>query len=250
MGFASRLTAFPCLLSFLTRIPGRCHDVRRAAYAFPLAPLVGLVEGLLLSLLASMMHCSPRITGALLLVAHLMLTGGIHMEGFADYSDAVGAGARGNRALELLKDPRRGGFAVIFTAVLVIAKYAGYASLAEKPLALLSPYVASTEAMYIASIILPSANAEGLGMLFKKLGAVGDGVMVNIVAFALSSLTVVWLLPQDSLIALSTGVLAGLLAAIDALKRIGRVSGDALGFVYEVSNTASILGVAAHGCAS
>ncbi|KSW12063.1 hypothetical protein CF15_04600 [Pyrodictium occultum] len=239
-GAARRLA---CLASFLTRLPLGCHDIEEAARGYPLVPLVGLVEGVLVyaAMLASRL---PGVAAALGLAAHVLVTGALHLDGFADYSDAAGAGARGDRALEVMKDPRRGGFALAYTATLLLAKYAGFMAAWRRWPVVLASYLAAAEAMYMVSLLLPAPGYEGLGSLFRRLGTGGGAATVNMAVYALAALALLLQDPLGASAALAGGVAAALVAARDARGRLGYASGDVLGFAYELAHTSALLAAA------
>ena len=86
------------------------------AYTLMFFPLVGLVTGALIYCLNM-----PVLTGyipvavriLLTLALPLMVTGGIHIDGFMDTEDAFASYADREKKLEILKDPHTGAFAVI-----------------------------------------------------------------------------------------------------------------------------------------
>src|SRR5437016_1160273 len=97
------LTAF----AFLTRLPVGGGPLRDADLGRSIAffPLVGLVLGLVLTGLAS------------------LLTGGLHLDGVADVFDALGGG-RGDRQrmLEIMRDSRIGAHGAAALFLLLLAK--------------------------------------------------------------------------------------------------------------------------------
>lgn len=89
----------------------------RMRYVMCFFPLVGLAQGaalgLWLYLALDVLHLSVAagaLTGAAL---PLLVTGGIHMDGFMDTMDAVHSYGDRSRKLEILRDPHLGAFAVI-----------------------------------------------------------------------------------------------------------------------------------------
>jgi len=230
-----------CLFAFLTRVPLPCHSIEDAARGYPLVPLVGVFEGLVVALAMSLTG-SPVLGAGLGLVAHLLVTGGLHLDGFADYSDAIGAGATGQRAVEIMKDPRRGGFAVSYTTVIVVARLAGLAALHGDWATVMASYVVAAESMYLVSALLPRPGHRGLGQLFYTLGVTRGGKVLNVILSSSLLLVLAYLSPARVAAAIAAGIVAALLAARDARARLGYASGDVLGFVYEVAGTASLLG--------
>jgi len=122
---------FRDLLSFLTTLPVGGRSLEGAADSFPEAPLVGLLVGLAaggLGGLAGLLWGSC-MAGAVYMAAYTLVTGGLHLDGYADVEDVLGSGLRGGEALRVLKDPRRGAHALAMVVVDGIASVAVAAGL-------------------------------------------------------------------------------------------------------------------------
>lgn len=117
---------------FLTRLPlpgpGPVSgpDLGRSVAFYP---LVGLIIGLLLwglsRLLTGLDMPSSDLAAALVLIAWVWVTGGLHLDGLADAADAwIGGLGDRNRTLEIMKDPRSGPFAVLALVLVLLCKWA------------------------------------------------------------------------------------------------------------------------------
>ena len=97
----------------MPRIEWREDSMRYMMCAFP---LVGLVVGLLLfgwCHVGMMLGMSTLVFSVGLTVIPLLLTGGIHLDGFCDVVDALSSHAEPERKRAILKDPHIGAFAAI-----------------------------------------------------------------------------------------------------------------------------------------
>ena len=86
------------------------------AYAFCFFPWVGLVVGgaeLLWWHVAAALGIEGLLFAAVAALLPLLITGGIHLDGFLDVADARGSHQSRERKLEILKDSHVGAFAVI-----------------------------------------------------------------------------------------------------------------------------------------
>ena len=79
-------------------------------------PLVGLVCGLSWWVI-SCLPVPPLVRGTLLCVMPVIITGGIHLDGYADVSDALASHADEPTRQRILRDPHSGAFAIIRLAV-------------------------------------------------------------------------------------------------------------------------------------
>lgn len=94
-------------------------------------PVVGLEMGMIWALLAwcvGFLKLPAFATGLILSAYPFAVTGGIHLDGFMDVTDAVRSCRSLERRREILKDAHVGSFAVIGVVLLVLAQFALFAS--------------------------------------------------------------------------------------------------------------------------
>ncbi|WP_083921341.1 adenosylcobinamide-GDP ribazoletransferase [Dasania marina] len=162
------ITAF----MFLTRIPMpelkdfQPQDSGRALAYFP---VVGLVIGLLMLLIAQLIAMSPLVLAALLLTFWVFITGGLHIDGLADSADGWLGGTRDKeRSLEIMKDPVCGSAAVMAVGCLLIIKFAALTSLLEQAqlsALLLAPIIGRCVPL-ILFLSTPYVRKDGLAQHF------------------------------------------------------------------------------------
>lgn len=167
---------FITCLEFLTRVrfskrtDWRDEDFSRSV---PYFPLVGLVIG---SLLAAVNYGlfyieTPlflRVT--LLLLAEIIITGGLMYDGFMDTADGVFSARSRERMLEIMKDSHVGSNAVLAIIILLLLKIAAYLELSSETLTwvLLTMSVATRTFMVVFIVNFPYARKEGIGHMFTK----------------------------------------------------------------------------------
>jgi adenosylcobinamide-GDP ribazoletransferase len=238
----------------MTGLPLGGGRLEGAAESVHLAPLVGLLEGLAV---AAVLYAAGEAAGglaaaALALVAHLAVTGGLHLDGFSDYSEAVLSRARGGEAERILSDPRRGSFAVAATSTLLAARLGLLAEALSAPLAVATAYTASAYAMVLYLALSPPGGS-GLGPLFKSRltpwRLASSTMLAAAAASALAALDSLALTGSPAAHAAAALAAAGVapLVALDSARRLGRASGDAAGFTFESALTASLAAAALAG---
>ncbi|MEB0041243.1 adenosylcobinamide-GDP ribazoletransferase, partial [Pseudomonas sp. MH10] len=96
-------------------------------------PLVGVLFGLLLMALNSLLAGTPlMLHAALLLTVWVLLSGGLHLDGLADSADAwLGGFGDRERTLSIMKDPRSGPIAVITLVLVLLLKFCALLALIE-----------------------------------------------------------------------------------------------------------------------
>lgn len=167
---------FITCLEFLTRVrfskrtDWRDEDFSRSV---PYFPLVGLVIGSLLATINySLFYIETplflRVT--LLLLAEIIITGGLMYDGFMDTADGVFSARSRERMLEIMKDSHVGSNAVLAIIILLLLKIAAYLELSGETLTwvLLTMSVATRTFMVVFIVNFPYARKEGIGHMFTK----------------------------------------------------------------------------------
>lgn len=172
------MQSFLCALTFLTRIPlprkktFKVENFRTSIYYFP---VVGLIIGIILggSWFLLIKIFPPLITGALLLSGNIILTGGLHLDGFMDTMDGICGGRKREEMLAIMRDSRVGALGVVGVFTLLILKFSLYAQISFNylPLLVLTP-VAGRQAVVWAQILYPYVRQQGLGSIFPVYGDV------------------------------------------------------------------------------
>ena len=155
-------------IAFLTRLPvpsrvwapGSSSPVQ-----LPWYPVVGLLIGAALSGLAWLLSREPPLlAAALVLVAWVGITGGLHLDGLADSADAW-VGGLGDRArtLQIMKDPRSGPMGVTAIVVILLLKFATLAGGTEPSAALWLAPLLGRGALTLAFTCTPYVRGGGMG---------------------------------------------------------------------------------------
>ncbi|KOP79604.1 adenosylcobinamide-GDP ribazoletransferase [Cytobacillus solani] len=140
-------------------------------------PLLGLIQGgIYASLFYAILHWTPFsvLTAALVLwLAGIIITGGIHLDGWMDTSDAFFSYRDREKRLEIMKDPRTGAFGVLSVIVLLTAKFFFMYEITQKALPATYLFIAaipffSKMVMGVLLLKVKAAKKEGLGTLFKN----------------------------------------------------------------------------------
>ena len=226
-------------LSFLTILPMTrlpLPEEKELARSMAFFPLVGLLIGLLMAIAYFLLSYlfSNSLVLWLTLGCLVLLTRGLHLDGFADTIDGFAAGGPKENILEVMKDSRIGAFGVVGLILLIGAKYLALEQIVGPsiPYSLIlmtvmgrnsmvwvcfrSPYARAggglakpfVENLATREMIISSASALGIGLLLRGL----DGVMVF----------------------LGIGLFS-LVFRLFFLKKLGGVTGDILGAANELS---------------
>lgn len=234
-------------IQFFTSIPipyevpmDRDH-IERAVRTMPILGLLqGAVYAGLLYILLHWTPLSPLAAAFFVWLALILVTGGIHLDGWMDTSDAFFSYRDKDKRLEIMKDPRMGAFGVLSIIVLLSARFLFiYESIlhmvdAVYVLIVLIPFLSKSMAGVLI-IKVRAAKEDGLGTMFKK--AAGRYTLWFYPLYIAVVLAALWLWQPDSIAAaavlvLMTGVFL-LIAARKAVKWFGGITGDVLGASIE-----------------
>ena len=202
-------------------------------------PLIGVVVGGLIWLwlaLCDGLHIGPFLRGAIGAVLPLLVTGGIHMDGFMDVTDAMSSWQTKEKRLEILKDSHVGAFAVIACGAYLLLM-AGLLSecTAAQGLGLTAAFVLSRSMSAYAMVALPQAKKQGM---LADNARNADHHRVRLASwgwFAAAAVAAVCGLGWYGL-ALPAGALACLgWYAHRAKKYFGGISGDQAGWYVQVT---------------
>jgi adenosylcobinamide-GDP ribazoletransferase len=208
-------------------------------YALCAFPLVGVVCGGLWwawSALCGWLTVPTLLRGAGLSLIPVLVTGGIHLDGYADTSDALASCADPARKQEILKDPQCGAFAVIRLCTYFAAHFA--------LCAVLEPTVRVLGCMTLAFLLertlsglaisrFPLAKNTGLAHTFATAA---DKVRVGRVLLTLSLLLgagMVCLGGVTGAVMVAAGLLAFWRYRAVADKQFGGISGDLAGWFLQ-----------------
>ena len=234
------MNSFLIGLQFLTRI----HIVRQTVWTAEdfgrstrFFPLVGLVLGICYALAAWLLLYllgMRSLTAAFLLILPLLLTGGLHADGFMDTADGVFSGRERARKLEIMKDSRVGSFGVVSFVMLMFVQFALISDMAPPLLvpALFVMPIIGRLAMVLAVACFPYAREDGMGKTFADMADRGTVVIAVLT-------TALLVLPWGMLaaVALVVGTLFALLFCRMMTNILGGVTGDVYGAATVLTET-------------
>lgn len=232
-------------LAFLTPVGGaRTPDASTLLWFPPAGALIGLAVG---SVWVGGQHVWPALAAAaVVLLADALLTGGLHLDGLADTSDGILPAMPVERRFDAMSDPRVGAFGAIAVAVVVVVRFAGFASAVASATVVAGLWCASRAAVAVVALTVPYARAQGLASAFVPAGR--DLQRAAVVAGTGLLLAVPLVLVGRPVAGITA--LAALLAVIAAVtafaaRRIGGYTGDVLGASIVLGETAGLLALAA-----
>lgn len=236
------LTEFFVALQFLTIIrirTGLPFDDQTLGRSGAFFPAVGvLIGGIVWMLQQEIFLFFPfPLSAVFLLIALIVLSRGLHLDGVADSADGLFGGSDPQRRLAIMKDSRIGVFGALALISLILLKVRAFELLLEegRTIALfIGPMFGRWACVVMAYFALP-ARDEGLGAVFVR------GVRLRELVLASFFTLLVGFLLVGSWNCVVFGAVAVLSfgATRFCSRRLGGVTGDTLGAVGELGETAA-----------
>ncbi|HBW34177.1 adenosylcobinamide-GDP ribazoletransferase [Desulfosporosinus sp. BICA1-9] len=231
------MRGFLIAFTFFTRIPlpiPKNVSSEEFLRSYKYYPFVGLVLGLILWLLAKVLlpYYPPLVLGALILVAELVLTGGIHLDGFMDSMDGLLSARSPEKILDIMKDSRVGAHASMALVGLLLLKFTFLANLTVPmlPILIVMPML-SRWVFQIGMIGFPYARSQGLGKGFHEATQWIPFLLSGVVVCGISY----YLLGFAGPIAFGVSALVIFLMASRISSLLGGLTGDLYGAFIELS---------------
>ncbi len=207
-------------------------------------PVVGLIIGGILAglnwLLLNILP--PGVVNALLIVALVILTGAMHLDGLADTCDGMAGHKTVEERWQVMHDSRTGAFGVVGIALLLLVKYVSLNNIPTELMTavLLFTPVVSRWAMVYAIFVYPYARPEGLGTAYKNATRWPQFTIATVITLAAAAA----LFPLFSYLGLllipGIWILAVLMSQYFKYKFAG-LTGDTYGAINEVSEATAFL---------
>ena len=230
------MKSFMLALQFISRIYIINVSFDEVAFgkATKFFPVVGLILGAITAAVYRL--CVPvfpaEVSAALAVLTMVLLTGGIHLDGFMDSLDGLFSGRDRERKLEIMKDSRIGAFGAVGLVSLFLMKYTVILRLPPEflyPLLILAPAV-SRWAIVICIKFFPYLREQGLGKLYSQY----TGWSEFIIATVLVTCVTVLLAGLPGLVLM---VICGFMAWLmcrRVFRQLGGLTGDIYGAVNEL----------------
>lgn len=240
------MRGFLIALQFLTILPVKIKkeiSASQVAGSMAYFPLVGSFMALLLYLvyrLASFFFPTP-VACTLLLIAWIILTGGLHLDGLADTLDGLTGGKDKPKILGIMRDSHIGALGTIALFGVLLLKFSLIYSIPRGSMlsALISSLAFGRWAMVLSSYLFPYARRED-----TKSGSFVE--LVDSREFAWATLTLVafgiFFAGFKFFILLPMALAALACFNLFLFKKIGGITGDTLGALNEIIEALILFG--------
>ncbi|MBU4439434.1 MAG: adenosylcobinamide-GDP ribazoletransferase [Acetobacterium sp.] len=226
-------------ISFFTRIPIKLKDVSTEEFydSMILIPVVGVFIGLILfgvSILLSFIHFI-QLQALLMVIAYIWLTGGLHLDGFADTTDALFSARDREKMMEIMKDSRLGAFGAIGLILIILTNWMTYTIILPEysSAILIIPVFGRVAAIMSTCFSTYAPGGGGLGKRFVEMTKLHHFIIYLILLMVFSTL----ILGLPGLLTVVICLLPALLLMKNLQYKIGGMTGDTIGMTIELNQT-------------
>ncbi len=213
--------------SFLTIIRSSCDFSPKDAVKY--FPIVGIFIGGFLYIFSFLKDPFFQIISVLWLV---FITGGLHLDGLADTSDAIFSCKSKEKMLEIMRDSRVGTFGVLALILDILIKFVSLFFVKDALILVFIPSYSRFVVLYLMKK-LPYGRQDGKAKVFFKEFKVVDFLIGYVVIIASFIVLPLYL----SVLINTVFFIFGFLLYKYIKNKLGVVTGDILGFSIEISET-------------
>lgn len=229
---------FLIALRFLTILPvGKsAAEKERLPQAMIFFPLVGLVLGLILvsaNWLFSFILLNKLATGVILVTVAVILTGGLHLDGLADTTDALLSGKSPGQMLKIMRQSQIGTMGALSLICVILLKLCFLCSLPGKVInvALILMCLLSRYSLVLALFLFPYVREQGKARAFAE----GMNYKIFLSASAITLFCVLLFCSLKGLVILMLVVPFTFFLGEFISKKFGGITGDTLGAINELT---------------
>ena len=245
----SIINSFFIALSMYSRIPVPRVDWKKEnmRYAMCFFPMIGVTIGAVMYLAGWLLDKAAVGTlfrGVVFTLIPIIITGGIHMDGFMDTMDALGSWGDREKKLEILKDSHAGAFAILGMGCYLMWSAAVWSELPAEVLGVCGvSFVLSRALSGFSVVTFPAARNSGLLKMFQD-GAQKKVVRITMCLYVATAVIMMAVMDARAM----TGAVAGAMIAflyyvVVSRKQFGGVTGDLAGFFLETAELAMFTGI-------
>ena len=209
---------------------------RNMRYILCAFPLVGLVIGLCCrgwQGFSGFLSLPAVLRGAGLCLIPVLMTGGIHLDGYADTCDALASHADREKRQQILKDPHLGAFAAIRLCCWFLADFALWTALPElRALTVIGIFGLSRSLSGLSLTVFPLSPESGLARSFAEAA---DRMRVHRILIGMSLVFAVLLCVSGGWLCVPAAAAVFLYYRWLCEKTFGGLSGDLAGWFVQTA---------------
>ena len=225
------------------RVEWRAENMR---YVMCFFPLVGAVTGTAVWCwlgFCRLFGVGASLAAAVCTAMPVLISGGIHLDGFCDTVDALASHAPRDRKLEILKDPHTGAFAVMGCCLYLLVMFGIWTQHVFTPraaAALCIGFMLSRAFSGLSVVTFPCAKTSGLAAQFAN-AAHRARVRITLVIFAvLCAVAMILCAPAVGAGCCATALIVFVWYHRMSVRQFGGITGDLAGWFLQLCELAML----------
>jgi adenosylcobinamide-GDP ribazoletransferase len=207
-------------------------------YVMCFFPLIGVVIGAAIygwNYVGNSLSISPVFHTIILVLIPIVITGGIHMDGFLDTTDALKSYQSVEKKLAILKDPHAGAFAIITCAgYFFLAFGVWYEMKSSNILIMAVGFVLSRALSGLAVVTFPLAKNSGLAATFSNQAKKKATRIAMLFFIAICAIGMILIHLYLGSICFVSAIVVFCYCRHMAIKEFGGITGDIAGYFLQV----------------
>lgn len=208
-------------------------------YALCFFPLIGAVIGCLLMLwhfICKALNIGTVLFSAGAVFIPVMITGGIHFDGFCDVNDAKACCGTKEKMLGVMSDSHIGAFAAIHLVLYLLLQAGLFSQVQSEKILLIIAFgfIQSRAWSGLAAVTFKNAKSEGSLQNFSKPAQKNITIVCELLYLMITSSAMICICPINGAFSVFGGVIAFVYYRIFSYKRFGGITGDLAGYFLQI----------------
>lgn len=208
-------------------------------YALCFFPLIGVVIGgffLLWNYVSNLLNCGVILKGVVSVIIPIIVTGGIHLDGFCDVIDAKSSFGDREKKLSVMSDPHIGSFAAIYLAAYLLLQTAVYSEIRDiKTVVVIAfGFVLSRTLSGIGAVCFKSAKNKGTLQSFVKSAHRKITLSALVIIAVVIAVTMAYFSLYSGLSAIVGAAVCLIFYRFSSYKNFGGITGDTAGWFLQI----------------
>ena len=200
--------------------------------------VIGIVIGVCVQIIGTLLIKSTfgsLFFSVIMTLLPIMITGGIHLDGFLDTMDALSSWGDKEKKLQILKDSNSGAFAIIGMGCYLLCNIALWSEVSVEMLPLISwSYVLSRALSGYSVVTFQTAKNSGLAKTFQDAAQKNRVKMIMYCWIVISTGCMLVYNPRNAITLFVAGTLFFQYYKILCKKQFGGITGDLAGYFLQV----------------
>lgn len=226
-------------------VPKVSWDEKNMKYSMCFFPLIGIAVGgcLLLWMRVAHMFLVPEgFTKVMCVVIPVWITGGIHLDGFIDTSDARASYGDREKKLLILKDSHVGAFAIISCCIYFLLSFGAWLGIEGRMVPMIAiGYILTRALSGLAVAVFPLAKDSGLVAMFSNAAQKRTVCITMLVYIVLACVCIVYSGGIVGFCVIAAVFLVYLYYYVMSKREFGGITGDLAGYFVQVAELAILI---------